>query len=108
MGLVGPRASKDTKVYILRGLCASPSQLLLPPVGNLTVLGTMEPWEELEDGLEHRKGNLLWADGAGRSSWGFTALRVEGAIIPALVHQISLELRCETCLGESSTRKGDL
>ena len=30
------------------------------------------------------------------------------AIIPALMHLISLELCSEACLGESSTRKGDL
>ncbi|MED6202817.1 hypothetical protein PIB30_109382 [Stylosanthes scabra] len=31
-----------------------------------------------------------------------------GAIIPALMHRIPSELRSEACLGESSTRMGDL
>ena len=31
-----------------------------------------------------------------------------GAIIPALMHRIPSELRSETCLGESSTRMGNL
>ena len=31
-----------------------------------------------------------------------------GAIIPALMHRIPSELRSEMCLGESSTRMGDL
>ena len=62
MGLARPRVSKVTTVYILRELCASPSHLLLPPVGNLTILGTVEPREELEDCLGHCKGNLLQAD----------------------------------------------
>ena len=30
------------------------------------------------------------------------------AIIPALKHRIPLELRSKACLGESSTRMGDL
>ncbi|KAF3454949.1 hypothetical protein FNV43_RR05397 [Rhamnella rubrinervis] len=33
---------------------------------------------------------------------------MSGAIIPALMHQIPLELRSYVCLGESSTRMGDL
>src|SRR3954466_8537295 len=36
------------------------------------------------------------------------AQRVTGAIIPALMHRIPSELRSEACLGESSTRMGDL
>ena len=31
-----------------------------------------------------------------------------GAIIPALMHRIPSELRSSACLGESSTRMGDL
>ena len=92
MGFLGPRASKDTKVYILRGLCASPSQLLLPPMGNSTILGIVEPREELEDCLRHHKGNLLWADCARRSPRGLSAPLVAGVIIPVLMHQIPSEL----------------
>src|SRR3954466_3415726 len=36
------------------------------------------------------------------------AQRVTGAIIPALKHRIPSELRSYACLGESSTRMGDL
>ena len=45
---------------------------------------------------------------------GVASIRDEGggnmsdAIIPALKHRIPLELRSEACLGESSTRMGDL
>ena len=34
--------------------------------------------------------------------------QLTGAIIPALMHRIPSELRSEACLGESSTRMGDL
>ena len=33
---------------------------------------------------------------------------LSGLIIPALMHRIPSELRSEACLGESSTRMGDL
>ena len=33
---------------------------------------------------------------------------ISGAIIPALMHRIPSELRSQACLGESSTRTGDL
>ena len=39
---------------------------------------------------------------------GLGGNNIAGAIIPALMHRIPLELRSEACLGESSTRKGDL
>ena len=35
-------------------------------------------------------------------------LHLTGAIIPALMHRIPSELRRQVCLGESSTRIGDL
>ncbi|KAK8705004.1 hypothetical protein V6N13_048615 [Hibiscus sabdariffa] len=38
----------------------------------------------------------------------FVTQEMTGAIIPALMHRIPSELRSEACLGESSTRMGDL
>ncbi|KAK8540306.1 hypothetical protein V6N12_046593 [Hibiscus sabdariffa] len=38
----------------------------------------------------------------------FVTQEMTGAIIPALMHRIPSELCCEACLGESSTRMGDL
>src|ERR1044072_4167262 len=38
----------------------------------------------------------------------FTPHNLTGTIIPALMHRIPSELRSEVCLGESSTRMGDL
>ena len=38
----------------------------------------------------------------------FRAALLSGAIIPALMHRIPSELRSYACLGESSTRMGDL
>lgn len=40
-----------------------------------------------------RKGNLLRAEGGGKSSWGIPAQRMGGAIRPALTHRIPSELR---------------
>src|SRR5690606_23975315 len=40
--------------------------------------------------------------------YGFENHVLTGAIIPALMHRIPSELRSEACLGESSTRMGDL
>src|SRR3954469_16991132 len=37
-----------------------------------------------------------------------SSLPFSGAIIPALKHRIPSELRSQACLGESSTRMGDL
>ena len=41
-------------------------------------------------------------------TYGIASHVLTGAIIPALMHRIPSELRCEACLGESSTRMGDL
>ncbi|KAK8540316.1 hypothetical protein V6N12_046603 [Hibiscus sabdariffa] len=38
----------------------------------------------------------------------FVTQEMTGAIIPALMHRIPSELRSQACLGESSTRIGDL
>ena len=40
--------------------------------------------------------------------WGLRHRNMTGAIIPALMHRIPSELRSLACLGESSTRMGDL
>ncbi|KAK8540324.1 hypothetical protein V6N12_046611 [Hibiscus sabdariffa] len=49
-----------------------------------------------------------YKDGVMYGSSKFVTQEIMGAIIPALMHQIPSELRSEACLGESSTRMGDL
>ena len=85
MGLVGPRASKVMTVYVLGGLCASPSRLFLLSAGKFDC-----SWDDGTAGGAPGlcEGNLLWMDSTRRSSWEFLMLRVVGAIIPALMHRI--------------------
>ncbi|KAK8705012.1 hypothetical protein V6N13_048623 [Hibiscus sabdariffa] len=49
-----------------------------------------------------------YKDGVMYGSSKFVTQEMTGAIIPALMHRIPSELRSEACLGESSTRMGDL
>ncbi|KAK8540320.1 hypothetical protein V6N12_046607 [Hibiscus sabdariffa] len=49
-----------------------------------------------------------YKDGGMYGSSKFVMQEMTGAIIPALIHRIQSELRSQACLGESSTRMGDL
>ncbi|KAK8540300.1 hypothetical protein V6N12_046587 [Hibiscus sabdariffa] len=49
-----------------------------------------------------------YKDGVMYGSSKFVTQEMTGAIIPTLMHQIKSELRINACLGESSTRMGDL
>ncbi|KAK8540322.1 hypothetical protein V6N12_046609 [Hibiscus sabdariffa] len=49
-----------------------------------------------------------YKDGVMYGSSKFVTQEMTGAIIPALMHRIPSELRSQACLGESSTRMGDL
>ncbi|KAK8540310.1 hypothetical protein V6N12_046597 [Hibiscus sabdariffa] len=49
-----------------------------------------------------------YKDGVMYGSSKFVTQEMMGAIIPALMHRIPSELRSQACLGESSTRMGDL
>ncbi|KAK8540301.1 hypothetical protein V6N12_046588 [Hibiscus sabdariffa] len=49
-----------------------------------------------------------YKDGVMYGSSKFVTQELTGAIIPTLMHQIKSELRINACLGESSTRMGDL
>ncbi|KAK8540339.1 hypothetical protein V6N12_046626 [Hibiscus sabdariffa] len=49
-----------------------------------------------------------YKDGVMYGSSKFVTLEMTVAIIPALMHRIPSEIRSEACLGESSTRMGDL
>ncbi|KAK8540303.1 hypothetical protein V6N12_046590 [Hibiscus sabdariffa] len=49
-----------------------------------------------------------YKDGVMYGSSKFVTQEMTGEIIPALMHRIPSELRSQACLGESSTRMGNL
>ena len=53
-------------------------------------------------------GRACVGDSGRHGLYAFSAHSVMGAIIPALMHRIPSELRSQACLGESSTKMGDL
>ncbi|KAK8705010.1 hypothetical protein V6N13_048621 [Hibiscus sabdariffa] len=91
-----------------------PSELRIKRAWARVVLGYVTSWEVLVLHPYFWFGNgrfsdiAAYKDGVIYGSSKFVTQEMTYAIIPAQMHRIPSELRSEACLGESSTRMGDL